>query len=58
MGVVGQDGGEGQQARAGGDGGQSGWGEAQGKRGYWQSQALKLGQVLHLKLLLQKQHIR
>lgn len=53
MGVVGQDGGEGEQAGAGGDGRQGGRGEAQGQRGHRQGQALELGQVLHLKLLLQ-----
>lgn len=54
MGVVGQDGREGEQARAGGDGGQGRRGEAQGQRGDGEGQALELGQVLHLELLLQK----
>lgn len=53
MGVVGQDGGEGEQAGAGGDGGQGGRGEAQGQRVHGQGQALELGQVLHLELLLE-----
>lgn len=53
MRVVGQDGGEGQQAGAGGDGGQGGRGQAQGQRGHGQCQALELGQVLNLQLLLE-----
>ena len=53
MGVVGQDGGEREQAGAGGDGGQGGRGEAQGQRGHGQGQTLELGQVLHLELLLE-----
>lgn len=55
MGVVSQDGGEGEQAGAGGDGGQGGRREAQGQRGHRQGQALELGQVLHLELLLKTQ---
>lgn len=55
MGVVGQDGGEGEQAGAGGDGGQGGRGEAQGQWGDGEGQALKLRQVLHLELLLKVQ---
>lgn len=51
--VVGQDGGEGQQAGAGGDGRQGGRGETQGQRGHGQRQALELGQVLNLQLLLE-----
>ncbi|KAG7225885.1 hypothetical protein INR49_014313, partial [Caranx melampygus] len=44
MGVVGQDGGEGEQAGAGRNGRQGGRGEAQGERGHRQGQALELGQ--------------
>lgn len=54
MGIVGQDGGEGEQAGAGGDGRHAGRGEAQGQWGDGQGQALELGQVLHLELLLQR----
>ena len=54
MGIVGQDGGEGEQAGAGGDGRHAGRGEAQGQWGDRQGQALELGQVLHLKLLLER----
>lgn len=54
MGVVGQDGGEGEQAGAGGDSRHAGRGEAQGQRGDRQGQTLELGQVLHLELLLQR----
>lgn len=54
MGIVGQDGGEGEQAGAGGDGGHAGRGEAQGQWGDRQGQALELGQVLHLQLLLER----
>lgn len=52
VGVVGQDGGEGEQARAGGDGRQRGRREAQGQWGDRKGQTLELGQVLHLELLL------
>lgn len=54
MGIVGQDGGEGEEAGAGGDGGHAGRGEAQGQWGDRQGQALELGQVLHLQLLLER----
>ena len=53
MGVVGEDGGEREQPGAGG-GGQCGRSKPQGQRGHRESQALQLGQVLHLQLLLRQ----